>query len=92
MAKYSKLINSSNFSITPDLNVIIIKREVFDSNIDAGKIDKFIEEHYPNFISRDENKVNGVSVTKDEIMITLASPLTDTQKDAIISALENASL
>jgi hypothetical protein len=85
----SRLSKGNTITIDPGQNAIIIKKENFPSNIGAGDIDKFIEKNYPNLISRDESHVNGVTVTKDEIVITLTNFMSESQKDQIIALLQN---
>lgn len=67
---------------------IALSRDDFPAKIDAGMIDKFIEVNFPQTISRKLNQVNGVSVTPQEIVITLDKPLPEIQIDKIITALE----
>jgi len=90
MAVLTRINKANTIGIDINQNAIIISREDFPINIDAGKIDRFIENHYPNLINRTEGEVNGVSVTNKEIIITLAQPLTDQQKDTIVEIIQNA--
>ena len=87
--KLTKLTKSETVGISINQNSIILKREIFPANIDAGMIDAFIESVFPDKISRDPNGVNGVSGTPTEIVITLKTSLSDAQINPIISALEN---
>ena len=63
--------------------------DIFPSNVDAGMIDQFIETNFPNLINRNENEVNGVSVTRDEIVITLSHSIDVSQLSSVVSLLEN---
>ena len=85
--KLTRLLKPDSIGLAPNQNAIILKRDIFPQ-VDAGKIDAFIEQRFPNLISRAEGQVNGVSVTKDEIVITLANPISESQINSIISLLE----
>jgi len=87
--KLTKIDKSNTIGVSVNDNVIVLQKDIFSSNVNAGMIDQFIETNYPNLISRDSNKINGISVTKDEIVITLSRSFNVSQVNTLISQLEN---
>lgn len=88
MAKLIQLLKSETASIG-NATALIFKKDLFPSNVDAGQIDTFIDSKFPNLISRDSTKVNGVSVTRDEIIITTNFIVPQITINKITSELEN---
>jgi len=89
MSKLTELLKSQTVGISTSQNVVVLKKDIFPSNVDAGMIDQFIETNFPNLINRNENEVNGVSVTRDEIVITLSHSIDVSQLSSVVSLLEN---
>jgi hypothetical protein len=70
-----------------DNTYLVFKKGSFPK-LDAGQIDVLISNKFPNIISREEEKVNGVSVTIDEIIIALNIVPTKLQVEKIKTFLE----
>ena len=87
--KLTKKLKVETVGINPKQHVLILQKEDFPREIHAGMIDEFIEANYPNLVSRNPNQVNGVSVSRDEIVITLSHSISQNQEDEIIDKLQN---
>jgi len=84
------LINEQSASVinADAVYTVVLKKDSFPHKVDAGMIDKFIEEKFGKIISRNPDKVNGVTVTPEEIVIVLNTKPTTDLKEKIKQALE----
>jgi len=89
--KLVKIDKPKTIGVDASQDIIVLSKDIFPSDVNAGMIDNFIEQNFPSLINRSENQVNGVSVTKDEILITLSHPISTNQINQLISLLEDAS-
>lgn len=88
MANFEIITKSVCVTNLPDSRYLIIKKNPLIKT-DAGIVDKLITEKMGvNFISREEGRVNGVTVSQEEIVIGLSKNITNPQKSEVLGYLE----